>query len=156
MRTYLYSISCSSFILLLFLAAFPSGSGAGTSLNCWCLSINFFFYKLINTRFSLFSSSSWVFTQSVSFFSPSRLFLEGSNLSQLLSVSCHAVCCVYVWVCQAAQLHKLLYQPAGTLLSRLLLSLFIFPILSHSGPHIAPDLSHSLCVSFSHTFLFST
>lgn len=33
--------------------------------------------------------------------SPRRLFLEGSNLSQLLSVSCHAVlCCVCVYECE--------------------------------------------------------
>lgn len=100
-----------------------------------------FFYILTqkHNAFVFQDSLSCLFPQPcVSFFSPCQLFIEGSDLSQLLSGLCHAVLstCVCVWVCHAAGLHKLLYQPSSTLLSRLPLSPFIFPILSHTGPHM--------------------
>lgn len=93
---------------------------------------------------------------------PRWLFIERLDLSQLLSGSCHAVClCVCErereseCVCYAARLHKLLYRPSGTLLSRLLLSPLIFPILSHwptqATPTLPPPPLSLTCMLSQHT-----
>lgn len=81
----------------------------------------------------------------LSLFSPSALFLEGSNLSQLLSVSCHAASCVCVRVCVMRRgFISFLYQPSGHPPLRPPCCLFsFFPYFHTLGHTCSPALSHT-------------
>lgn len=111
------------------------------------------FYKWTQKHnvFVFQDSRSCLFTPPcISFFSPLAVYRRVRSISAVIRVvSCCVVCmCICVRVCHVARLHKLLYQPSVTLLSRLLLSPLIFPILSHTGPHmLLLPLSRSLFIN---------